>query len=104
MSYHNHSDCTSAMKWEELDKSSLSIENTRRIHVLIDYVDNDNILDIEGAKAWSIDFKEFLFLPDADGNYVVDREVDKMSKSKFNDVKPDVYCGYNVEHIVIMYN
>src|SRR5690625_282498 len=48
--YQNHSDFPSAIKWEDLDKSSLSIENTRRIHVLIDYVDNDNILDIEEPK------------------------------------------------------
>ena len=90
--YQNHPDFPSEIKWKDLDKASLSLENTRRIHVLVDYVDNDNILDIEGVKEWSIDFKDFLFLTDSDGKYVVDREVDKMSKSKFNVVNPDVIC------------
>ncbi len=90
--YQNHPDFPSNIKWEDLDKSSLCFENTRRIHVLVDYVDTDNILDIAGAKSWTPDFKEFLFLTNTDGNYIVDREVDKMSKSKFNVVNPDVIC------------
>lgn len=90
--YQNHNDFPSHLSWEDLDKTSLDIANTRRIHVLVDYVDNDNLLDIEGAKAWSPDFKDFLFLLDENQQYVVDREVDKMSKSKFNVVNPDVIC------------
>lgn len=90
--YQNHPDFPSDVKWEDFDISSLSIENTRRIHVLVDYVGENNLLDIEGAKAWSPDFKDFLFVLDENGNYVVDREVDKMSKSKFNVVNPDVIC------------
>lgn len=90
--YQNHADFPSEIKWETLDKSSLSLANTRKIHVLVDYVDGNNVLDIAAARLWSPDFKDFLFLVDAEGNYVVDREVDKMSKSKFNVVNPDVIC------------
>ena len=90
--YQNHIDFPSNVNWETLDKTSLSITNTRRIHVLVDYVNNDNVLDIEGTRLWSTDFKQVLFLLDANGKYIVDREVDKMSKSKFNVVNPDVIC------------
>ena len=90
--YINHPEFPEDINWENFDAASLDYKNVRRIHVLVDYVDQENVLDIEGAKSWSPDIHSFLFLTDSENNYMVDREVDKMSKSKFNVVNPDVIC------------
>ncbi|MFO7829240.1 MAG: leucine--tRNA ligase [Bacteroidales bacterium] len=65
------------------------------IHVDVNIVDND-ILDIEAFKNWNPEYKnaEFILedLPDgkAGGNYICGYAVEKMSKSLYNVVNPDV--------------
>src|SRR5690606_15226567 len=49
-------------------------------------------LDIEGFKNWRPEFKDAEFITEYDGTYVVGREVEKMSKSKYNVVNPDEIC------------
>jgi len=52
-------------------------------------------LDIERFKSdskYSEEFFDALFLLDENGKYIVGREVEKMSKSKYNVVTPDLIC------------
>ncbi|WP_452222345.1 leucine--tRNA ligase [Lacinutrix salivirga] len=61
------------------------------IHVKVQYVNASNELDIEGLKndsEFGEDFKDAEFILE-DGVYKVGREVEKMSKSKYNVVNPD---------------
>ena len=58
------------------------------IHVDVNIVSND-ILDIEAFKNWMPDFKNAEFILE-DGKYICGWAVEKMSKSMFNVVTPDV--------------
>lgn len=58
------------------------------IHVDVNIVNNE-ILDIEAFKAWREDFTNAEFMLE-DGKYVCGVEVEKMSKSKYNVVNPDI--------------
>ncbi|WP_304156437.1 leucine--tRNA ligase [Mesonia mobilis] len=62
------------------------------IHVDVSLVNTSNELDIEGFKNWRAEFKDAEFITEEDGKYIVGREVEKMSKSKFNVVNPDDIC------------
>jgi leucyl-tRNA synthetase len=55
-------------------------------------VNTHNELDIEAFKNWREDFKEAVFIPEDNGKFLVSREVEKMSKSKYNVVNPDEIC------------
>lgn len=48
-------------------------------------------LDLDKFKAWRPDFKDAEFILE-DGKYITEREVEKMSKSKYNVVNPDDIC------------
>ena len=50
-------------------------------------------LDIEAFKNWREEFKEAEFISEEDGTFKVSREVEKMSKSKYNVVNPDNICA-----------
>ena len=58
------------------------------IHVDVNIVNND-ILDIIAFKAWREDFANAEFILE-DGKYVCGVEIEKMSKSKYNVVNPDI--------------
>lgn len=64
---------------------------TDAIHVDVALVGKSNELDINGFKTWRDDLKESDFEL-VDGQYIVGREVEKMSKSKYNVVNPDDIC------------
>lgn len=51
-----------------------------------------NELDISGFKEWRKEYKDARFIME-DGKYVCQREVEKMSKSKWNVVSPDAICN-----------
>jgi leucyl-tRNA synthetase len=55
-------------------------------------------LDIEAFKNWRAEFKDAEFILE-DGKYITEREVEKMSKSKYNVVNPDDIAK-NMEQIV----
>lgn len=66
------------------------------IHVDLSCInDVTNELDIEKFKAHPLyqDYKDAEFLLDENGKYIVGREVEKMSKSKYNVVNPDDICN-----------
>ncbi len=58
------------------------------IHVDVNIVNND-VLDTTAFKAWREDFANAEFILE-DGKYVCGVEVEKMSKSKYNVVNPDI--------------
>ena len=59
------------------------------MHVDVNYVEND-ILSQEQFRSWRDDLREAAFITNAAGNYICGTEVEKMSKSKYNVVNPDV--------------
>lgn len=61
---------------------------TIALHVDVNIVEND-VLNIEKFKAWRDEFSNAEFVLE-NGKYVCGVEVEKMSKSKFNVVNPDV--------------
>jgi len=63
---------------------------TTEIHVDINIVRNDK-LDLEAFKAWRPEFADAEFILE-NGEYVCGWAVEKMSKSMFNVVNPDVIC------------
>ena len=72
---------------------SLGLKNqyeTTEIHVDINIVRNDR-LDLEAFKAWMPEFATAEFILE-DGEYICGTAVEKMSKSMFNVVNPDVIC------------
>ena len=63
---------------------------TTEIHVDVNIVHNDR-LDIEAFKAWMPDYATAEFILE-DGEYICGWAVEKMSKSMFNVVNPDMIC------------
>ena len=63
---------------------------TTEIHVDVNIVYNDR-LDMEAFKAWMPDFADAEFILE-DGEYICGWAVEKMSKSMFNVVNPDMIC------------
>lgn len=63
------------------------------IHTDVSFVNTQNELDIEAFKNWRPEFKDAEFITEADGSFKVSREVEKMSKSKYNVVNPDEICS-----------
>ncbi len=62
------------------------------IHADVSFVDTSNELDIEAFKKWRPEFKDAEFIKEEDGTFKVTREIEKMSKSKYNVVNPDDIC------------
>ena len=63
---------------------------TTEIHVDVNIVRNDR-LDLEAFKAWMPDYANAEFILE-DGEYICGWAVEKMSKSMFNVVNPDMIC------------
>ena len=63
---------------------------TTEIHVDVNIVRNDR-LDIEAFKAWMPEFATAEFILE-DGEYICGWAIEKMSKSMFNVVNPDMIC------------
>lgn len=77
---------------EELDKSNLKIEDFQVVRILIPIdclKDNKDIIDIDKLYNYDPIFKNYKFFDEA---IIVDRDVEKMSKSKYNVVNPDAIC------------
>ena len=62
------------------------------LHSDVSLVNTSNELDIEGFKNWRTEFKDSIFITEEDGTFKASREVEKMSKSKYNVVNPDEIC------------
>lgn len=62
------------------------------IHTDVSFVNSSDELDTEAFKNWRPEFKDAEFIYEEDGTFKVTREVEKMSKSKYNVVNPDLIC------------
>nr|WP_321232483.1 class I tRNA ligase family protein [uncultured Psychroserpens sp.] len=65
---------------------------TSKIHTDVSFVNASDELDIEAFKNWREEFKDAEFILEDTGTFKVSREVEKMSKSKYNVVNPDAIC------------
>ncbi|MDG5490395.1 leucine--tRNA ligase [Psychroserpens sp. SPM9] len=83
-----------------IEKSLLNKINKKELHLMtpfsnshvdVSFVNASDELDIEAFKNWRLEFKDAEFELE-DGVYKVGREVEKMSKSKYNVVNPDAIC------------
>ena len=83
-------------QWVEfMKKLSGKIINTiiQPIHVDVSLLkDTSDELDIDKFKAWRKEFADAEFILEEDDKYITGREVEKMSKSKYNVVNPDDIC------------
>lgn len=65
---------------------------TQKIHVDVSLlIGATDELDTEAFKNWRAEYKDAEFILE-DGKYITEREVEKMSKSKYNVVNPDDIC------------
>ncbi|MDK2772716.1 MAG: leucine--tRNA ligase [Flavobacterium sp.] len=102
----------SNMLWEKhselFTKKGLTKEQTewvvfRKIHVKVDFVNINDLLDIEALrsdKEFGEYFKDSIFIgvenkvvKESNDTFKVLREIEKMSKSKYNVVNPDDICN-----------
>ncbi len=74
-----------------LSKGLVSKEDVQEIHADVVFVNSSDELDVEAFKNWRPEFKDAEFVLE-DGVYKVGRDVEKMSKSKYNVVNPDSIC------------
>lgn len=58
------------------------------VHADINFLDGDK-LDINQFKNWREEYKNAEFITEENGDFIVGREIDKMSKSKYNVQTPD---------------
>ncbi len=74
-----------------VSKGLISDYKVQAIHSDVSFVNTSDELDIKAFKNWRPEFKDAEFVLE-DGKYIVGREVEKMSKSKYNVVNPDTIC------------
>jgi leucyl-tRNA synthetase len=77
----------------EIDIKSIIKENLRRIPVLVDFVDASNCLNVDNTIKNNDYLNIVQFHLNKEGKYIVGREIEKMSKSKYNVVTPDDICN-----------
>jgi leucyl-tRNA synthetase len=75
-----------------VSKSLSKDYQVQKIHVDVSLLKGTtDELDLEKFKAWRPEFSEAEFILE-EGKYICEREVEKMSKSKYNVVNPDDIC------------
>jgi leucyl-tRNA synthetase len=75
-----------------LSHGLIADKKVQPIHADVSLVNASDELDVAAFKNWREEFKDAEFLLE-DGVYKVGREVEKMSKSKYNVVNPDEICS-----------
>ena len=65
---------------------------TQLIHVDVQFVNTNNELDLDALRNWQPQFKNANFEL-YNNKFIVHREVEKMSKSKYNVINPDQICN-----------
>ncbi len=74
-----------------LSKGLIAGKKVDPIHTEVSLVNTSDELDIEGFKSWRPEFEDAHFIRE-NRSFYVGREVEKMSKSKYNVVNPDAIC------------
>jgi leucyl-tRNA synthetase len=75
------------VKWD------LELTTFTPIHSDVSFVNSSDELDVEAFKNWQSNFNSLEFILNENGKYIVGREIEKMSKSKYNVVTPDDICN-----------
>jgi leucyl-tRNA synthetase len=76
-----------------VSKNKIGDHKVQPIHADVSIVNSSDELDIEKFKNSREEYKTAEFITDEHGKYIVGREVEKMSKSKYNVVTPDDICN-----------
>jgi leucyl-tRNA synthetase len=76
-----------------VSKNQIKDQNVQPIHVDVTLINSSDELDIEAFKNWREDYANAQFLTEDNGKYIVGRDIEKMSKSKYNVVTPDLICA-----------
>jgi leucyl-tRNA synthetase len=76
-----------------VSKSKAQGYTTQPVHADVSFVNASNQMDIQAFKNWRVEFKNAEFKLEDDGSFKVGREIEKMSKSKYNVVNPDDICS-----------
>jgi leucyl-tRNA synthetase len=76
-----------------VSKNKIEGQKVQPIHVDVSMVNTSDELDIEKFKSWREDYANAEFICEDNGKYTVGREIEKMSKSKYNVVTPDDICN-----------
>lgn len=82
---------------KKLKEAGLTQENKtsltyRPIHICVSTLESDISVNIDKLKDWRSEFETALFVFGRNKQFVCYREVEKMSKSKYNVVNPDLIC------------
>ncbi|BFP41603.1 leucine--tRNA ligase [Flavobacteriaceae bacterium GF1] len=72
-------------------KALINGKHVNPIHADVSLIDSSDELDVEAFKKWRPDLSKAEFILE-NGKYIVGREIEKMSKSKYNVVNPDQIC------------
>ncbi|WP_340199703.1 leucine--tRNA ligase [Ascidiimonas sp. W6] len=75
-----------------VSKGLINEYETESIHADVSLINASDELDVVAFKKWRPEYADAEFILE-DGKYVVGREVEKMSKSKYNVVNPDDICN-----------
>ncbi len=74
-------------------KNKVYFKLYQEIRVPVEFVDSSDCLNIDGLVDWSnTQYINARFVGNQDGTFKVKRDVEKMSKSKYNVVNPDNIC------------
>ncbi|WP_396185192.1 leucine--tRNA ligase [Flavobacterium sp.] len=76
-----------------VSNNKIESQKVQPIHVDVSMVNTSDELDIEKFKSWREDYANAEFICEDNGKYIVGREIEKMSKSKYNVVTPDDICN-----------
>jgi len=76
-----------------VSKNKIDDQKVQPIHADVSIVNSSDELDVEKFKNSREEYKTAEFITDENGKYIVGREVEKMSKSKYNVVTPDDICA-----------
>lgn len=74
-----------------LSKGKVGSLSVDPIHADVSLINASDELDVEAFKAWRPEFEDAEFVMEGH-KFITGREVEKMSKSKFNVVSPDAIC------------
>ncbi|MBT8184590.1 MAG: class I tRNA ligase family protein, partial [Eudoraea sp.] len=74
-----------------VSKGLISNYDVDELRVDVSLINSSGELDLEGLKSWQPQYREAEFILE-EGKYFVGREIEKMSKSKYNVVNPDAIC------------
>ena len=72
-----------------ISADKITTESIQWIHADVSFVNASDELDVSAFKSWREEFKNAEFLSENESHFKVKREVEKMSKSKYNVVNPD---------------